>query len=138
MKLDKIFGILGLPIALIGVIVALLVWAGIDIEQVYAVAGSLVGFQLLGFVLLDALKYAGVVNAGDTGKWSAIYNLITLCGVVAWFGFFPSFNLVGLDAQVYELAKTLGIVLAYISGITGTKGWHLFAASRGLTYSFAK
>ena len=69
-------------------------------------AVSLVGIQLLGFVLIDALKYAGVVNPGDSGKWSAAYNLIVLIGVVAWLGFAPSFDLAGLDAQIYELAKT--------------------------------
>lgn len=136
MKLENIFAILGLPLALIAVIVALLNWAGLDIEQIYAVAGSLVGFQLLGFVLIDALKYAGVVNAGDAGKWSAVYNLITLAGVALQFGFFPAFDLAGFDAQVFELAKVLGIVIAYVSQITGTKGWHLFASRLGVTYSF--
>lgn len=138
MKLKDIFSILGLPLALIGVIIALLNWAGLDIEQIYAVAGSLIGFQLLGFVLIDALKYAGVVNAGDAGKWSAAYNLLTLVGVAVWFGFFPAFDLAGFDAQVFELAKVLGILLAYVSQITGTKGWHLFASQLGLTYTFPR
>lgn len=136
MNLETIFKTLGIPLALVAVIAALLSWAGLSIDQVQAVAVSLVGIQLLGFVLIDALKYAGVVNPGDSGKWSAAYNLVVLIGVVAWLGFAPSFDLAGLDAQIYELAKTLGIVLAYISGITGTKGFHLLAASKRLTYSF--
>ncbi|MBN8654808.1 MAG: hypothetical protein J0M11_03660 [Anaerolineae bacterium] len=136
MKLETIFKTLGLPLALIAVIVALLNWAGLDIERIYAVAVSLVGFQLLGFVLIDALKYAGVVTAGDSGKWSAVYNLITLVGVAVYLGFAPSFDISGLDAQVYELAKVLGILLAYVSGLTGTKGWHLLASRAGVTYSF--
>ena len=136
MKLEEIFGKLGLPVALIAVIVALLAWAGIDIEKVYAIALSLVGVQFLGFVLIDALKYAGVIQAGDSGKWSAVYNLITLAGVAFILGFVPSFDFGAVDAQVYEFAKVASILLAYVSGLTGTKGFHLLAASKKLTYTF--
>ena len=138
MKLEEIFGKLGLPVALIAVIVALLSWAGIDIENVYAIAISLVGIQLLGFVLIDALKYAGVIKAGDSGKWSAVYNLITLAGVAVVLGFVPAFDFGAVDAYVYEFAKVASILLAYVSGLTGTKGFHLLAASKQLTYTFPK
>jgi hypothetical protein len=138
MNLKTIFETLKLPIGLVLVISALLAWAGLSEEYIYTVAGSLVGFQLLGFVLIDALKYAGVIQPGDAGKWSAVYNLIVLIGVTAWLGFAPSFDISGFDAQVYELAKVLGIILAYVSQLTGTKGFHLLASRAGVTYSFPR
>lgn len=136
MKLEEIFKTLGLPLGLVGVIVGLLAWAGLTVEQLAKVAAGLIGFQLLGSFLIDALKYTGVIRAGDSGKWSAAYNLLTLIGVAVWLGYFPSFDLQGFDNQVYELAKLLGLIFSYITQLIGTKGIHVNASRIGVAYSF--
>ena len=77
MKLEDIFKTLGLPLALVAVIVAFLAWVGLALEQLYVVVASLVGLQVFLSFLIDVLKYAGVVNAGTSGKWSAVFNIGT-------------------------------------------------------------
>lgn len=134
--LKKLFAVLGLPLGLVAVIAAILLWAGVDVEKAAWIAGGLAGLQLLGAFLVDALKYAGVVSAGDSGKWSAGYNLITLVGVVVWLKFFPSFDLHGFDGKVLELAQLLFVIFAYITQIVGTKRIHVAAAGAGVTYQF--
>jgi hypothetical protein len=115
---------LGLPLALVGVIVALLAWWGRTPEQLAAVAASLVGLQLGISLLIDVLKYAGVVNDGTAGKWSAAFNILTLAGVAFWLKFYPTFDIHAVDSQLFELVKVLGLVFAYITQMLGTKRVH--------------
>lgn len=125
MKLEDIIKTLGLPLALVAVIVAFLAWVGLTLEQLYVVVASLVGLQYFLSFLIDVMKYAGVVNAGTSGKWSAIFNLLTLIGIAVWLKFFPSFDIHAADAQLLELAKVLALVFAYITQIIGTKAVHV-------------
>lgn len=138
MKLESIFKTLGIPLALVAVIVALLAWWGLTLEQLYIVAVSLVGLQLFQAFLIDVLKYAGVVNAGTSGKWSAVFNLLTLIGIAFWLKFFPAFDIYSVDSQLLELAKVLGLVFAYITQIVGTKAVHQVAASHNIAPTFAR
>jgi len=136
MKLEDTFKTLGLPLALVAVIVALLAWAGLTLEQLYVVAAALVGLQLFTSFLIDVLKYAGVVNAGTAGKWSAAFNLATLIGVAIWLKFFPAFDIYAADSQLFELAKVLGLVFAYMTQMIGTKAVHTVAISKGITPTY--
>ena len=136
MKLEEIFKTLGLPLALVAVIAAFLAWAGLTLDQLYIVIGSLVGLQVSLSFLIDVLKYAGVVNAGTSGKWSAVFNLLALIGVAAWLKLFPSVDIYAVDAQLLELAKLLTLVFAYITQIIGTKAVHKVALSKGLGVTF--
>jgi multisubunit Na+/H+ antiporter MnhG subunit len=136
MKIENILKTLGLPLALVAVIVAFLAWAGLTLDELYVVAASLIGLQLFLSFLIDVLKYAGVVNAGTSGKWSAVFNLVTLIGVAFWLKLFPSFDIHAVDAQLFELAKVLSLVFAYITQIIGTKAVHKVAVSKGLAPTF--
>ena len=136
MKLEDTFKTLGLPLALVAVIMALLAWAGLTLEKLYVVAAALVGLQLFISFLIDVLKYVGVVNAGTSGKWSAVFNLVTLVGVAIWLKFFPTFDIYAADSQLFELAKVLGLVFAYVTQIIGTKAVHQVAASHNVTPTF--
>ena len=130
MKLEDIFKTLGLPLALVAVIVAFLAWVGLTLEQLYVVVASLVGLQVFLSFLIDVLKYAGVVNEGTSGKWSAVFNLLALIGVAAWLKFFPNFDIHAADAQLLELAKVLALVFAYITQIIGTKAVHVVSVKK--------
>ena len=138
MKLEDILKTLGLPLALVAVIVAFLAWAGLTLDELYVVAASLVGLQLFLSFLVDVLKYVGVVNEGTSGYWSAGFNLITLIGVAFWLKLFPTFDIHAVDSQLFDLAKVLSLVFAYITQIIGTKAVHKVAASKGLTPTFAR
>ena len=138
MKLEDILKTLGLPLALVAVIVAFLAWAGLTLDELYVVAASLVGLQLFLSFLVDVLKYVGVVNEGTSGYWSAGFNLITLIGVAFWLKLFPTFDIHAVDSQLFDLAKVLSLVFAYITQIIGTKAVHKVSASKGLTPTFAR
>ena len=129
---------LGLPLGLVAVIVALLAWAGLTVEQLTAVAVSLVGFQLCFAFLVDVLKYVGVVSVGSSGKWSAAFNLLLLIGVAVWMKLYPQFDVYALDAQLLQLAKLAGLIFIYVTQMIGTKAVHQVAASYNATPTFAK
>ena len=130
--LKKIFQTLGLPLGLVAVIVALLAWIGLTLDQLAAVAVTLVGLQLMQAFLIDLLKYVGVVDDGTAGKWSAAMNLLTLIAVAVYLKFFPTFDVQAADGQLYEFAKLCIYVFAYVTQIVGTKNVHAAANGFGL------
>ena len=130
MDLKTIFKTLGLPLALVAVIVALLAWAGLDIGQIEIVAASLIGLQLAISFLIDVLKYSGAINDGTAGFWSAFFNLLALVAVAFWMKFYPAFDIHSLDNQIGELAKLLGLIFAYITQMIGTKAVHRFSVDK--------
>lgn len=136
MKLEEIFKTLGLPLALVAVIVALLAWAGLTLDQLYVVVGSLVGLQLLGAFLVDVLKYVGVVDPTTSGKWSAAFQLVALIGVALWLKLWPSFDIYGADAQLLEFVKVASLVFAYVTQVTGAKAVHVFLLGRVKGFRF--
>lgn len=130
--LKRIFETLGLPLALVGVIVALLAWIGLTLEELAGVALTLVGLQLMLSFVIDLLKYVGVVDDGTAGKWSAAFNLVTLVGVAVYLKFFPAFDIHAVDNQLLELAKLLIYVFAYVTQMIGTKRVHAVTNGFGL------
>lgn len=130
--LKKIFQTLGLPLALVGVVVALLAWVGLTLDELAAVAVALVGLQLMQSFIIDLLKYLGVVDDGTAGKWSAVFNLVTLIGVGFYMKFFPAFDIHAVDGKLLELANLLIYVFAYVTQIVGTKHFHSAAQGYGL------
>jgi hypothetical protein len=130
--LKEIFKALRLPLGLVAVIVALLAWVGLTIDQLVTVATSLIGLQLVLSVLIDVLKYVGVVNAGSAGKWSAAFNLVTLIGVAVYLKLFPGIDIYAVDNQLLELGKVLVIVFTYITQIIGTKAFHASTRMMGM------
>jgi hypothetical protein len=122
--IKSIFKALGLPFGLIGVIVALLAWIGLSLDDLVAVAVTLVGLQLLLSFVIDVCKYVGLVDDGTSGKWSAAFNLLTLIGVAVWLKFFPSVDIHAIDNQIAELAKLLIYIFTYVTQLIGTKRVH--------------
>lgn len=123
-ELKDIFKKLSIPLGLVAVIVAALAMFGLTLEQLVAVAVSLVGLQLLQSFFIDLLKWVGVVDDNAAGKWSAVFNLATLLGVGAWLKLFPTVDIYAIDKQIFELSKVLVYVFAYVTQIIGTKQWH--------------
>ena len=137
-SLKNIFRTLGLPLGLVAVIVAVLAWMGTPIEKIEVAAASLVGLQLCVSFLIDVLKYAGVVNDGTSGKWSAAINLITIIALAIYLKWFPYVDVYAVDSQLLQITKLLIPIFAYITQMLGTKAVHQVAVKARLTYSFAR
>jgi len=136
MKLEDVFKTLGIPLALVAVVAALLAWAGMTLDQLYVVVGSMVGLQLLGAFLVDVLKYVGVVDPETSGKWSAGFQLISLVGVAVYLKLFPTFDVHAVDSHLLEFVKVASLVFAYVTQIIGAKAVHSVALSKIKGFSF--
>jgi hypothetical protein len=115
---------LGLPVGLVALYAAILGLFGVSLDNILLIIEGLVGTFALVALLIDILKWAGVVNDGTAGKWSAAANLVVLITVTMIFKLYPQVDLSSIDAQIAEFAKVAGIVFAYIIQIIGSKRVH--------------
>jgi len=127
MKLEVALKTLGLPIGLIAVFGAVLAIFGISLDQVLVIAGGMIGLQLLIAVVVNVLKMAGVVDDGTAGKWSAVFNLLSMTGVAALIGVNPQFDFSALDGQFVDIARFTALMITYVVQISGTKMLHNFS-----------
>ena len=131
LNLTEILKALAWPVALIAIFSAVLLYFGISLEQVEAIAASMAGAQLLISLLVNVLKWAGVVNDGTAGKWSAAFNLLGYAAIAVSLGLYPAYDFSALDAKLVEFAQFFSLAFGYIVQIVGTKSMHLFT-TRGL------
>ncbi len=124
--LRKTLETLAWPVGLIAVFAAILSLFGVSLDVVIAIASSMIGLQLLISLGVDVLKWAGVVNDGTAGKWSAAFNLIGLAVIASTLVWNPSFDFVKLDAQLIDIAKFMALLFSYIVQVAGTKQVHQF------------
>lgn len=126
MKIDlaSVFKELGLPLGLVALFAALLGLTGVSLDAVLLIVQGLIGTFALLALLINILKWAGVVTDGNAGKWSAVANLLVLVAVSVVFKLYPEFDFTSFDAHAAELARVAGIVFAYILQIVGTKSVH--------------
>lgn len=133
MKLDlaTILKELGLPIGLVALFAAILGLLGVSLDHILLIVEGLIGTFALVALVIDVLKWAGVISDGNAGKWSALLNLGVLLTVTVVFKLYPDFDFGSVDAQIAEFAKVAGIVFAYIIQIVGSRRVHK-AVTRGL------
>jgi len=115
---------LGLPLALVAFFAAVLGLFGVSLDNILLIVEGLTGTFALIALVVNVLKWAGVVNDGTAGKWSAVGNLVVLVAVVVVFKLYPTFDFGGIDAQIAEFVKVGGIVFAYIIQIVGSRHVH--------------
>lgn len=140
--LESMFKALALPIGLIALFSAILGLFGISLDAIILIAESLVGTFALISLLINVLKWAGVISDGDAGKWSAAGNLLVVVAVSVVFKIYPQFDFEGMDLKIAEFVKVAGVVFAYVIQIVGSKAVHV-AMTRGLnvrafSYSLCK
>jgi hypothetical protein len=130
---------LGLPVGLVALFAAILGLFGVELDTILLIVEGLTGTFALVALLVNILKWAGVVNDGTAGKWSAVANLVVLVAVTVMFKLYPQFDLGSVDAQIAEFVRVAGIVFAYIIQIIGSKGVHRALVNglkiRAFTYS---
>jgi hypothetical protein len=122
--LETILKTLGWPLGLVVVFSAVLSLFGVQLDIVLAIAGSMLGAQALIGLLVDVLKWAGVIGDGNAGKWSAALNLVGLAGIAVALGLYPSFDFPKLDAQLVIIAQFGSLIFGYIIQVAGTKHIH--------------
>lgn len=122
--IERFFVNLGLNVGLIAVLSAVLLFFGVKLEIVVAIAEGMVGLQLLISVCIDVLKWAGVINDGTAGKWSAALNLVGLGVIAVTLALNPAFDFTKLDAQLVDIARFGALVFGYIVQVAGTKYMH--------------
>ncbi len=133
MKIDlkELLKQLSLPVGLVALFAAILGLFGVELDTVLLIVDGLVGTFALIALLINVLKWAGVINDGSAGKWSAGANLAVVVTVAVVFRLYPSFDFGSIDAQIGEFARVVAIVFAYIIQIVGSRAVHL-AMTRGL------
>jgi hypothetical protein len=133
MKLDieTILKALGLPVGLLALFAAVLGLFGVSLDNILKIVEGLVGTFMLIALVINILKWGGVVTDGTAGVWSAVANLAVLLGVAIIFKLYPQFDFNSVDAQIAEFAKIGGLVFAYIIQFVGSRQTHI-AFTRGL------
>lgn len=128
MKIDlgNILKILGWPIGLIAVFSSVLLLFGVQLDVALTIAGSMLGAQALISLLIDVLKFVGVIYDGNAGRWSAALNLIGLAGIALALGLYPTFDFPKLDAQLVIIAQFGALIFAYIVQLAGSRKVHQF------------
>ena len=126
MKIDLgiIFKELGLPIALVALFAAVLRLFGMSLDGILQTVEGLTGTATLIALVINVLKWIGVISDGTSGKWSAALNLSVLIAVTIVFKLYPLFDFASVDAQIAEFAKVAGIVFAYVIQIVVSKRVH--------------
>lgn len=98
----------------------------ITVDQILIVLASLIGVPALLALLIDVLKWAGLVTDGNAPKVSAAFNLIALIVVAAILQFYPAVDIPSLDGKLSELVKFGALVFSYVIQIVNTKAVHRF------------
>lgn len=96
----------------------------ITLDSILAVLSALVGWPALVALVIDVLKYVGVVNDGTSGKWSLGFNLLGFVGVGVLLGFFPQVDIPGWDAVLNNYVTIAAYIVTLVIQILSTKGFH--------------
>ena len=124
-NLETILKALGWPLGLTAVFAAVLALFGVELSLVLSIAGIMLGGQALISLLVDVLKWAGVVNDGTAGKWSAGFHLFGLAAIAYGLYVNPAFDFPALDMQLQVIYQFLSLVFGYIIvQVAGSKRFH--------------
>jgi hypothetical protein len=123
-NLEALLKALGWPIGLTAVFAAVLFLFGIELDVVLIIAGSMLGAQALIGLLVDVLKWTGVVKDGTAGVWSAVFHLLGLGGVAYGLYVNPAFDFPALDAQLLIIFNFVSLVFGTIVQVSGSKRFH--------------
>ena len=90
-------------------------------ENVVAEVGTLLGFAAFVMVLVNILKYFGVVKDGTADKWVAGLNLLGILLLYFTRLVRPEFDVLPVDATLKEVAVVGTAILSYVIMIGGSR-----------------
>jgi len=90
-------------------------------EEIVLLVGSLLGFAALVSIIVNVLKYFGVVKDGTSDKWVAGFNLVAVIALYVTRLFIPDFDPVPIDTILGEVAVVAGYLFTFVVMIFGSK-----------------
>ena len=99
-------------------------------ENILAEFATLAGFAALASLLVNVLKFFGVVTDGTADKWVAGFNLVGVVGLYALRKVMPGYDVLPIDSTLAEVALVGAYVFSYVTMILGSK--LTYFALRGL------
>ena len=96
----------------------------LTLDNILAVLAALVGWPALVALVVDVLKYFGVVTDGNAGKWSLGFNLAGFVIVGLLMGFFPQVDIPGWDAILLNYVTIAAYIVMLLLQMGGTKIAH--------------
>lgn len=91
---------------------------------------GLLGFAAFVSLLINVLKWAGVVKDGTADKWVAGFNLVGVLALYITRLFVPNFDPLSIDSALAEAAVVGGYIFTFVVMVFGSK--LTYAAVRGL------
>ena len=82
---------------------------------------ALAGFSKLNAVIVQVLKYAGIVKDGTSSNWAAGLNLAAFIGLIYFGVFQPHVTVEVLDGYAAQIAEIALYVFGFIMQMTGSK-----------------
>lgn len=101
-------------------------------ENVLVEFATLAGFAALVTVIVNVLKFFGVVKDGTADKWVAGFNLVGFIALYVVRHIIPDFNPIPIDSTMGEIALVGGYVLSYVTMLLGSK--LTYVAVKGLPF----
>jgi hypothetical protein len=93
-------------------------------ENITAVLVALVGWPAFVALVIDVLKWRGVVDDGTAPKWNLGFNLAGFVAVGVLLGFFPQVNIAGLDAVLLNYVNIAAYIFTVIVQMFSANGFH--------------
>lgn len=110
----------------------------LTLDSILAVLAALVGWPALVALVVDVLKYFGVVTDTNAGKWSLGFNLFGFVGVAVLLGFFPQVDIPGWDAVLLNYVTIAGYVITLLLQMGSAKMFHaLYKKSNSYRNAFS-
>jgi hypothetical protein len=94
------------------------------LDNILLVFGALIGWPALVALVIDILKFVGVVVDGTAGKWSLAFNLLGFLAVGVAVGFYPDIDIAGLDLRLLQLVQIAAYIFTVLTQILATRGFH--------------
>lgn len=95
-----------------------------NLNLVLTLFAGLVGLPALWSVVIDLLKFAGIVQDGNAGMFNAAFSMLSLLAIAIAVNYFPQVNIPSIDASLIEIAKFAGLLLSFLTQIFVAKGTH--------------
>lgn len=109
-----------------------------NLDLALTLLAGLVGLPALWSVVIDLLKYIGLVTDGNAGKWNAGFSIVSLVVVLVAVNFFPQVDLGGIDAMLVAIAKIASIMIGFITQVWVAKGTHAITSRVIPAFSFSR